>query len=456
MKTIIYILFIAIITMSFSCNQPSESKGDFEMGVARVNITGEDAVILDTLNVKTMVFRQDQVLAAIVECDVEDVSKDLTTSIRVQVAEATGIPYENICIAATHTHMAHPHKELAPAIVESVRKAFDNLRPVEFFSGIGQEFNVSFNRRYFMKDGSVRFNPMFLNPDIVRPAGPIDADVNFVLFREKENSEPYASLTGFALHLDCIKEYGAVYQDEGAGSRNSVSADYPYFLEESLREEFGNDFQSVFLTGCCGNINHWDFSKPGPQSGHKTKGKQIGDSLGLAIKRILPELNKEESSLAVRTRVVNVPLLKLTEEEKAKAMQVNMEEITGKSEEMAVREQFLRSVRKRKTEWVDEQNKKGLTTYPFDVQVYRFSNNTAIVTLPGEMFVEHQLTIKNFSPFENTIVMELANSSEASYVPNKKAYKQGGYEVEQARLEPGGGEMLVNAALEMLNELHIW
>lgn len=442
-----------MVLASLSCSQPSISEGDLEMGVARVDITGEDAVILDPLNVKSMVFRQGQVLAAIVECDVSGVSKDITIPAREQVAAATGIPYENICIAATHTHMAHPHKELVPAIVESAKKAIDNLRPVELASGIGQEFNVSFNRRYFMKDGSVRFNPMFLNPDIVRPAGPIDADVNFILFSEKENSKPYASLTGFSLHLDCIKEYGAVYQDEGAGSRNSVSADFPYFLEESLREEFGNDFQSVFLTGCSGNINHWDFSKPGPQSGHKTKGKQIGDSLGLAIKRILPQLNKEEPSLTVRSREVNVPLLKLTEEEKSKAMQVNMEEMTGKSEEMSVREQFLRSVRKRKTEWVDEQNKKGMTTYPFDVQVYRLSDNTAIVTLPGEMFVEHQLAIKNFSPFENTIVMELANSSEASYVPNRKAYKEGGYEVDQAVLEPGGGEMMVEAAIDMLKDL---
>ena len=74
------------------------------------------------------------------------------------------------------------------------------------------------------------------------------------------------------------------------------------------------------------------------------------------------------------------------------------------------------------------------------------------MTLPGEMFVEYGLTIKNFSPFANTLIVELANNS-VSYVPNKKAFSQGGYEVENSRLAPGGGEMLAAAAIQMLNEL---
>jgi hypothetical protein len=68
------------------------------------------------------------------------------------------------------------------------------------------------------------------------------------------------------------------------------------------------------------------------------------------------------------------------------------------------------------------------------------------------MFVEYGLTIKNFSPFDNTIIVEMANNG-VSYVPNKKAYSQDGYEVENSRLATGGGEMLVQAALQMLKEL---
>ena len=126
--------------------------------------------------------------------------------------------------------------------------------------------------------------------------------------------------------------------------------------------------------------------------------------------------------------------------------------LSGKSEEPTERKQFLDNVKRRRILWLDEQKQKGIVSLPIDVQIFRLIDNTAIVTLPGEMFVEYGLTIKNFSPFENTIIVEMSNDG-VSYVPNKKAFSQGGYEVENSRLAPGGGEMLTAAAIQMLNEL---
>lgn len=127
--------------------------------------------------------------------------------------------------------------------------------------------------------------------------------------------------------------------------------------------------------------------------------------------------------------------------------------MSSKSEEPNERQQFLNNVKKRRIIWLNEQKQKGITSLPLDVQVFRLSENTAIVALPGEMFVEHGLTIKNYSPFANTFVVELANNSIA-YVPNSKAFTQGGYEVENSRLIAGGGELLVEAAIQMLKELN--
>lgn len=461
MKKIIYSLFLAIVftpylgqtQTAFHELKVFSAFSDLEIGVSRVNITGEEAVVLDTLNVKAMVFKQGKTMVAIAVCDVVGMPVDVYNDARTRVAKATGIPYENICVAASHTHMDSPHKELAPAVLKAVIVAMKKIKPVELTWGIGREPNISHNRRYYMKDGSVRFNPMFLNPDIIRPVGPIDADVNFVLITDKGTDKPFASMSNFAAHLDCVKEYGAVYQKDGAGSRNSVSADYPYWLEESLREKYGNKFQSVFFSGCSGNINHWDFSKPGPQSGHKTHAKMMGDSLYSAINRVLPQLVKEKADLQIRSQVVNVPLLEISSEQLEWAKSLNNNRLSGKSEEMDERKMFLDRVNKGKIEWIHEQNKKGMTTYPFDVQVIKLTKNTAIVTLPGEIFIEYQLAIKNFSPFENTMFIELANSGAASYVPNRKAYKEGGYEVAQAVLKPGGGEMLAEAAINMLKDL---
>ncbi len=76
----------------------------------------------------------------------------------------------------------------------------------------------------------------------------------------------------------------------------------------------------------------------------------------------------------------------------------------------------------------------------------------AWVALPGEIFVELGLDIKKRSPFRHTIVVELANGS-VNYVPTKRAFTEGNYEPISARCAPGSGEMLVEAAVRLLNEL---
>jgi hypothetical protein len=75
------------------------------------------------------------------------------------------------------------------------------------------------------------------------------------------------------------------------------------------------------------------------------------------------------------------------------------------------------------------------------------------VSLPGEIFVELGLAIKQDSPFRHTIVAELANGS-VGYVPARRAYAQGNYEVVSTRCGLGSGELLVDAAVRLLKELH--
>ena len=89
---------------------------------------------------------------------------------------------------------------------------------------------------------------------------------------------------------------------------------------------------------------------------------------------------------------------------------------------------------------------------PMEVEVFRLDNDTAIVGLPGEVFVELGLAIKQASPFRNTLVIELCNN-DISYVPTKKAFSEGSYEVVNSRVQSGGGESLVGAAVKLLNEL---
>jgi neutral ceramidase len=84
-----------------------------------------------------------------------------------------------------------------------------------------------------------------------------------------------------------------------------------------------------------------------------------------------------------------------------------------------------------------------------EVQVITLGTDVAIVGLPGEIFVDLGTAIKAGSRYKTTIVVELANGS-IGYVPDRKAYPEGAYEVISARVAEGGGERLVEAALRLL------
>jgi hypothetical protein len=89
--------------------------------------------------------------------------------------------------------------------------------------------------------------------------------------------------------------------------------------------------------------------------------------------------------------------------------------------------------------------------YPMEVQVFRFDSDTALVCLPCEIFVELGLAIKKASPFKTTIVQSICNDR-PSYVPTQKAFTEGSYEITNARVKSGAGEMLVETAIKLLNE----
>jgi hypothetical protein len=228
--------------------------------------------VKDPLQAKAVVLKQGDVAAALVFCDLVGVPRTVSDRLRRSVHEATGIPVENVVVAATHTHtgplyygplreLFHQRaversgsdsnesidypKKLVEQITSAVAKAESEVRPVEIAAGVAREDRLAFNRRFQMRDGSVRFNPGQLNPDIVRAAGPIDPDVGLLALKEPGADEPFAAIIAYALHLDTT-------------SGTEYSADYPRFLEEALRVKFGRNFVALFGAGTCGDVNHID------------------------------------------------------------------------------------------------------------------------------------------------------------------------------------------------------
>ena len=89
---------------------------------------------------------------------------------------------------------------------------------------------------------------------------------------------------------------------------------------------------------------------------------------------------------------------------------------------------------------------------PLEVQAFRLGGDVAVVGLPGEVFVDLGLAIKRASPFATTLVVELCNDA-PGYIPTRKAFREGSYETVNSRVQPGGGELLVDAASRLLKSL---
>jgi hypothetical protein len=92
------------------------------------------------------------------------------------------------------------------------------------------------------------------------------------------------------------------------------------------------------------------------------------------------------------------------------------------------------------------------TSIKAEVQTLALGRQLAWVAVPGELFGELGTAIKKASPFDITIVVESANGSIGT-IPTRKAYTEGGAEVQAAICAEGAGEIIAEEAIRQLAAL---
>src|SRR5690625_1816334 len=478
--------------VALSVQQTPGNSTSLYVGVAEMNITppvgygqyrGPRTGIKASLYAKAIVFQRGEEKAAIGVCDVIGITREFSTEVRLEVGRETDISYQNIIGSATHTHTGpvfhtddgsvsnkpdtgYPLEEyvnrkwagqlqagdeasyearLLQNTAEAVIAANDALEAVTIESGSGAAEGLSFNRRYVMSDGRVRFNPGVGNPHAIRPAGPVDPEIGILLFRRTEDNAATAGLINFANHTDTVG--GSEY-----------SADYPFYLASSLKTVFGDDFITIFGQGTSGNINHVDVLEASHQQGSGSVTRRIGRSIAEVVEMEIPNLQRSVNPRrAIRGEQIYVPLQQYTDEELTWALQEdNPESFYHQRSFLEFRRALkIRSLEKmqRTGEAIPPTAGSGPWTLPLEIQVLSLGEDVAIVGLPGEVFVELGLEIKAASPFRTTIILELTNRHIA-YVPTEDAFDQGDYETVNSRLAPGGGELMVDSAIRQLNDLY--
>ncbi|WP_306550646.1 neutral/alkaline non-lysosomal ceramidase N-terminal domain-containing protein [Daejeonella sp.] len=474
------IFFLLLLMKSILLSASSSFQtGEFKLGAAKTGMTPPKGSIIgdsygirvsegvhDELYIKTLVFEQAGKRVAFITLDVISLPHLLVMKSRALIHKQTGIAVNNIILNATHLHagpqmnplfwdvvggsaklksqeFAHKLPEL---ILESVKSAISKIQPVHVSIGNVQETSISFNRRFLMKDGTFKTNPGKLNPNIVRPAGPIDPSLSMVYF-ESLDKKPVAILVNFALHVAVV-------------GGNNFSSDFPGVMSNLIGKVKGEEVVTVFTNGTSGNINHIDVSNSNQLSGFD-ESERIGTILA---DRVLNALNSLRpipiTSLKATIQAVNLPVFKVVEKlEMIWAKDVISKFGKPKGSGFADVVSAWRILDLVKYQGGLDTRHNSTTTVPLtddgsalesEVSVIAFGDQMALVGFPGDAFVELGLGIKLNSPFPFTIVSEQSGNGTISYMPNKKAFPEGQYEVNSARYRSGGGESLVDAALETL------
>lgn len=411
--------------------------------------------VLDPLKAKVLALRQGDESIAIVSCDLVGVGAGLVERIRAEVraqaARAGVTPPRHVWVHATHSHtggmpprnetFTSDTEQIVPTFYEGVvdetwvrsvaektaaavlRATKDLKEERDLTQHEGREATVAHYRRFVMKDGTVRTNPGKNNPDVVRPAGEID---------------PRVTVLRFGSNRILAVIYG-VHPDTVGGAQ--FSADYPYFLTESLRRSVGKDWNVIFLNACCGNINHIDVNDANQLKGYEGT-RRIGETLAAAV---LKSLEKGQplvvDRLEARTTKVASRLRRPSEAELKEAE----ERIRTGNAPMGFNTMFAPAV------LVLAKTKDR--EHPAEVGALRLGS-FALATMPGEIFVELGREVEAASPFKPTRTIGLTNGA-MGYIPTRKGYAEGGYEANwrSARYEPDNGHRWAAAAARLLQEM---
>ena len=343
---------------------------------------------------------------------------------------------EDVMIYATHTHTAPALDDFFFTKAETwyrewlFKKITEGLKAIRFRDeclvklGRLQYENICYNRRWFMKDGGVLTNPPRGTDELLKPEGLIDRELQLLVFSNK-NYEPICMLINTSNHTDTVGE-------------NAVSADWPGILEQLINDYIGREITLFTTIAPQGNINHFDFKDPSPQSGYEITKKIASKYLGV-IKKCLTELSPvelapvktifEEAQIPPREeQLIAPPVLKKSIQ--TVKIQENIEELKKAIENLTTED----LARGHKTALSLFEYFRELFTrtkprfYKVPLQVITMGE-VVLVCIPGEPFVEIGLELKK--RIRNRIVMPVALANGYfGYIPTMDCFSRGGYETQ--------------------------
>ena len=422
-----------------------------KMGLAGYFNTRIWTHVLDDLFVRVAVFRSGENMTAfLIQYDLIVCPPELYDMVK-ELLTANGFGDVVLLITATHCHTAPEVRRgrggfceeylafAAEKTLQAVREAVAKLAPCkEIRKGCISDARNCFNRRFWMKDGSIQSNPGKLNKDIVRPEGEIDPEIPLMLLEDEK---------GRRLFLASICNHA----DTTGGS--AVSGDWPSWTRREVERGLGEGNIFFPLIGCSGDINHFDVTVPGEQTEPAEAeriGKEYAQSIIKGMEKLVPCM-QEETFFTCKSMSFTVPSREIFPEELAEA-----EEIMEKYKDVSFTPESIRNltaedfakknpvVLKYFAETLFERMKEK-KEYTFSVTKLDFGENI-IIGVPCEPFAATGLLLRKQICFgKNALVAILNNGSGTGYFPNLWNYGRGGYET-----TPRSNQFSVHSAEKLL------
>lgn len=237
-----------------------------------------------------------------------------------------------------------------------------------------------------------------------------------------------------------------------------ISSDYPGAVERFYRQISGKD--AVFLNGCCGNVNPYtattDLGRPyDRRGGSYSEVERYGKVIALeGVKAVELGEKIDVDRCSVFDYSISTVNLRLRREAREFIEGIRREDIDGMIREMEKRGDLHGVWRLRLLKAIADEVG-GREYLPAPIAAINLCNTVAMVFLPAEVFVEHQLYIKSRSPFKYTAVSCYFNSY-WMYIPTLEAFSEEGYELQIpiSIIEPGEGEKLREEAVKLLQKLY--
>ena len=386
-------------------------------------------------------------------------SGEVAEFFRKKVSEKTGLPEQALFIHATHSHTApglsvdknddkltvEYTEFLAEQLTKVAMNAIEDLKPAKMGYGVGNAPNIAFIRRFRMKDGTVKTNPGVNNPDIVEPIGNVDERVGVLRF-DRQGCESIV-IANFADHPDTI-----------GGCK--VSGDWPAFTRRFVEKAIDNT-KCILFNGAEGDVNHVnvhptagdfndmfnDFDGCSRGYGHS---RHMGRVVAGAVMQVYDKVNYVDvDDVKYLHKSYEIPSNKPDPKDLPLAHKYNDLHNAGRDDLIPFEAMMLTTVVAEAGRMVRLENAPDSFSMMFSVLKI---GSVALFGIPGEPFNGVGKAIKKADGYDLVMPCCLTNGADG-YFPMMDAYIEGGYEARSSNFKAGVAEKIIDAGLEMLNQV---